>query len=121
MRRATLHAALTHAVTEAGIPVHPWAAVPIRHDGDEVVVVPERGGSDRPASTMPPGTRDVSSATGTSTAGAEATSTQGTVVVPGTLRARYAVAADGLHSPQRRALGLDVPSPEGARRGLRRH
>lgn len=37
------------------------------------------------------------------------------------LRARYVVAADGLHSPQRRASGLDVPSPPGARRGLRRH
>ncbi|MGN6754096.1 MAG: NAD(P)/FAD-dependent oxidoreductase [Intrasporangium sp.] len=40
-----------------------------------------------------------------------------------TLRARYVVAADGLHSPTRRALGLEVPArPRArARHGLRRH
>ncbi|MDI2124694.1 NAD(P)/FAD-dependent oxidoreductase [Yinghuangia seranimata] len=37
------------------------------------------------------------------------------------LRARWLVAADGLHSPLRRALGLDRPSPGPARYGLRRH
>ena len=37
------------------------------------------------------------------------------------LRARYLVAADGLHSPVRRALGLDRPPRGPARRGLRRH
>ncbi|WP_107122001.1 NAD(P)/FAD-dependent oxidoreductase [Streptomyces sp. DSM 15324] len=46
------------------------------------------------------------------------------VTVPGTgLRARWLVAADGLHSPVRRALGLGAP-PRGAgeaRYGLRRH
>lgn len=37
------------------------------------------------------------------------------------LRARWLVAADGLHSPLRRSLGLDAP-PGGVRRyGLRRH
>ncbi len=36
--------------------------------------------------------------------------------------ARYLVAADGLHSPLRRRLGLDAPRPSGrARYGLRRH
>ncbi|GLV83159.1 oxidoreductase [Streptomyces lavendulae subsp. lavendulae] len=41
----------------------------------------------------------------------------------GGLTARYLVAADGLHSPVRRALGLAVPAPVGrpARYGLRRH
>lgn len=34
---------------------------------------------------------------------------------------RHLVAADGLHSPVRRALGLDVPVPGRARFGLRRH
>ena len=39
------------------------------------------------------------------------------------IRARYLVAADGLHSPIRRALGLDVAPATGhaARYGLRRH
>jgi flavin-dependent dehydrogenase len=38
------------------------------------------------------------------------------------IRARYLVAADGLHSPTRRALGLDPASPaRHARYGLRRH
>ncbi|MGP3984908.1 NAD(P)/FAD-dependent oxidoreductase [Streptomyces sp. KR80] len=37
-------------------------------------------------------------------------------------RARWMIAADGLHSPVRRALGLDLPHPRTARRyGLRRH
>jgi flavin-dependent dehydrogenase len=40
-----------------------------------------------------------------------------------TLRARYVVAADGLHSPARRALGLEAPARprSSARHGLRRH
>lgn len=37
------------------------------------------------------------------------------------LRARWLVAADGLHSPIRRALGLDVPDRRLRRYGLRRH
>ena len=38
------------------------------------------------------------------------------------LTARYLVAADGLHSPIRRALRLDVVAPRShARRGLRPH
>lgn len=37
------------------------------------------------------------------------------------LRARWLVAADGLHSPLRRALGLDAPAPGPPRYGLRRH
>jgi flavin-dependent dehydrogenase len=46
------------------------------------------------------------------------------VTVPGTgLRARWLVAADGLHSPLRRRLGLGLPSPAvpAPRYGLRRH
>ncbi|WP_127130147.1 NAD(P)/FAD-dependent oxidoreductase [Georgenia sp. SYP-B2076] len=42
------------------------------------------------------------------------------VVVDGT-PARYLVAADGLHSPLRRSLGLDVPAGRRRRFGLRRH
>lgn len=37
------------------------------------------------------------------------------------LRARYLVAADGLHSPIRRSLGLEQPSPGPRRWGIRRH
>ena len=39
----------------------------------------------------------------------------------GRVRARYVVAADGLHSPVRRALGLEVARRGPARRGLRQH
>lgn len=37
------------------------------------------------------------------------------------LSARYLAAADGLHSPLRRRLGLELPDPRTARYGLRRH
>lgn len=37
------------------------------------------------------------------------------------LRARWLVAADGLHSPTRRALGLSAPARGRVRHGLRRH
>ena len=37
------------------------------------------------------------------------------------VRARHLVAADGLHSPLRRALGLDLPASRHPRFGLRRH
>ncbi|WP_053644388.1 MULTISPECIES: NAD(P)/FAD-dependent oxidoreductase [unclassified Streptomyces] len=44
------------------------------------------------------------------------------VTLPGTgLRARWLVAADGLHSPVRRSLGLRVESCRRPRYGLRRH
>ncbi|WP_431990014.1 NAD(P)/FAD-dependent oxidoreductase [Streptomyces albogriseolus] len=44
------------------------------------------------------------------------------VTVPGAgLRARWLVAADGLHSPVRRSLGLDRPVRTAPRYGLRRH
>ncbi|MFK4148861.1 NAD(P)/FAD-dependent oxidoreductase [Streptomyces sp. NPDC004065] len=44
------------------------------------------------------------------------------VTVPGAgLRARWLVAADGLHSPVRRTLGLDVRTRTPPRYGLRRH
>lgn len=37
------------------------------------------------------------------------------------LRARWLIAADGLHSPVRRRLGLDLPPRRPARYGVRRH
>lgn len=39
----------------------------------------------------------------------------------GDLRARYLAAADGLHSPIRRSLGLNRPAPARRRWGIRRH
>jgi len=39
----------------------------------------------------------------------------------GDLQARYLIAADGLHSPIRRSLGLDRPAPGRRRWGIRRH
>ncbi len=39
----------------------------------------------------------------------------------GHFRARYLAAADGLHSPVRRSLGLERPSPGPRRWGIRRH
>ena len=42
-------------------------------------------------------------------------------VTAGGLRARWLVAADGLHSPARRALGLALPGRGPRRYGLRRH
>lgn len=39
----------------------------------------------------------------------------------GDLRSRYLAAADGLHSPIRRSLGLDLPSRGRRRWGIRRH
>ncbi|MDT5012699.1 MAG: hypothetical protein QOH57_4316 [Mycobacterium sp.] len=44
-----------------------------------------------------------------------------TSVRAGHLRARYLAAADGLHSPIRRSLGLERPSPGPRRWGIRRH
>lgn len=43
-----------------------------------------------------------------------------TVTAAGTT-ARWLIAADGLHSPLRRNLGLDLPGPAHGRYGLRRH
>ncbi|MER5786094.1 FAD-dependent monooxygenase [Streptomyces mobaraensis] len=42
-------------------------------------------------------------------------------VTAGEWRARWLIAADGLHSPLRRALGLDLPARPIVRYGLRRH
>lgn len=44
-----------------------------------------------------------------------------TSVRAGRWRARYLAAADGLHSPIRRSVGLERPSPGARRWGIRRH
>lgn len=50
-----------------------------------------------------------------------AISQDGTSVRCGELRARYLAAADGLHSPIRRSLGLNLPARGRRRWGIRRH
>ncbi|MEU0920235.1 NAD(P)/FAD-dependent oxidoreductase [Streptomyces cyaneofuscatus] len=45
----------------------------------------------------------------------------GRTVTAAGLTARWLIAADGLHSPLRRTLGLDHPAPGPGRYGLRRH
>jgi flavin-dependent dehydrogenase len=50
-----------------------------------------------------------------------AISQDATCVRAGHWRARYLAAADGLHSPIRRSLGLERPSPGPRRWGIRRH
>ena len=53
--------------------------------------------------------------------GARAVTQDDTGVTVDGVRARYLVAADGLHSPIRRGLGLHVPAARHPRFGLRRH
>lgn len=77
VRRTALHAALSNAVTAAGVPVLARPVGEVEQDDDSVTA-----------------------------AG---------------LRARYLAAADGLHSPVRRQLGLERPGSAVPRYGLRRH
>ncbi len=96
VRRTVLHAALREAVAAAGVEVVPGTVGALRQDDDGVLAELAAPGAGRTAPTAP--TAEV--------------------------RARYLVAADGLHSPLRRRLGLDVartPSARPARFGLRRH
>ncbi|MCK0112553.1 FAD-dependent monooxygenase [Ornithinimicrobium sp. F0845] len=93
VRRTELHAALAAAAERAGVEVVPRAMSALTQDPTGVRVDLDGAG---PSS----GVRSGPSAS---------------------VRGRFVVAADGLHSPTRRLLGLDVP-PRGVRRfGLRRH
>lgn len=94
VRRTTLTAALEARAQQLGV-LRVHAAV----DADEVV----RSGWTTDAAPRP-------------TAVAWRSGTGAPVV-----RARWLVAADGLHSPLRRAAGLDAPARGPARFGLRRH
>ena len=77
VRRTVLHAALTSALQDAGVPVDPRPVRAVDEAGDHVVVDGEP--------------------------------------------ARFLVAADGLHSPVRRLVGLDSPVDGRRRFGLRCH
>lgn len=77
VRRTALHAALSDAVTAAGVTVVHTDCAEMRQDSSSVRV--------------------------------------------GDMRARYLAAADGLHSPIRRSLGLEVPTGGRRRWGIRRH
>lgn len=77
VRRTTLHAALSDALEEAGVPVEPEPVRSVRDAGDHVLVDGEP--------------------------------------------TRHLIAADGLHSPVRRLLDLEVPARGPRRFGLRCH
>jgi flavin-dependent dehydrogenase len=96
VRRLELHAALTARVASLGIPVTPGRVTGFTQDAAGVTA------DIRPTSVRTPGA-SVGPACGES------------------LTARYLVAADGLHSPIRRSLGLDPPPAQHIRYGLRRH
>lgn len=93
IRRTRLHAALMARVTAVGIPVVRGKVTAVRQDREWV----EASVRVSPAVPPDPGT-------------------------PGTLRSRWLVAADGLRSPLRDAVGLALPAGAAPRRyGLRRH
>lgn len=96
VRRTDLHAALAGAAGDAGIDVIPAAAREIRQTGRYVEAILSRRADGHAADPDGPA-RD------------------------STVRARYLAAADGLHSPLRKRLGLALPSPGPRRYGLRRH
>ena len=107
VRRTTLHAALRTRVEQAGIEVLPLTAAvtrsPDRRPDGERAPEGDRGWPADHVRVPTTGARG----------------TMGPV-----LRGRYVIAADGLHSPTRRALGLGTDRGSGGHRrryGLRRH
>ena len=104
VRRTMLHAALAARAAGLGIPV-----LPARVTG----FVQDRGGvtaTFRDSAAVARGGASAAPA-GEARAG----------VAEAQVRARYLVAADGLHSAIRRACGLEPPAPRHPRFGLRRH
>ncbi len=93
VRRTTLHSALREAVASAGVEVLPLAADGLDQDDEGVTVHAHPPGRG--------GRRGHRSRT--------------------TVRGAYVLAADGLHSPTRRALGLEVAARGPRRHGQRRH
>ncbi|MFZ1285998.1 MAG: NAD(P)/FAD-dependent oxidoreductase [Candidatus Phosphoribacter sp.] len=97
VRRTTLHAHLRTAVDAAGAITVTGSVTGLAQDDDGVTV--------QVTSRKPPGFPSSTHATETLHR----------------LRARYVVAADGLHSPTRRLLSLGAPSHGPQRYGLRQH
>jgi flavin-dependent dehydrogenase len=104
VRRTTLHAALAARAAGLGIPVLPARVTGFVQDRGGVTVTLRGSGA---------AARGGASAAPAGEVRADAAEAQ--------VRARYLVAADGLHSAIRRACGLDPPPPRHPRFGLRRH
>lgn len=105
VRRTVLHGTLSTAVARAGVEVLPLSMEGIEQDPRGVSVLTRAG---RAAAGSGRG--------GVSDGGRGGSHRGGPV-----LRGRYLVAADGLHSPTRRLLGLGRPSPGTRRHGLVAH
>jgi flavin-dependent dehydrogenase len=104
VRRTTLHAALAARAAGLGIPVLPARVTRFVQDrGGVTAALRDSAAAARGGASAAPG--------GEARAGA----------AEAQVRARYLVAADGLHSAIRRQCGLDPPSPRHPRFGLRRH
>jgi flavin-dependent dehydrogenase len=93
VRRTVLHAALAARAAELAIPVRAARITGFRQDRDQVTARCHVVSGDLDSGDM----------------------------ASGEITARYLVAADGLHSPLRRACGLDPPPARHRRYGLRRH
>ncbi|WP_256829779.1 NAD(P)/FAD-dependent oxidoreductase [Ornithinimicrobium faecis] len=98
VRRTALHAALAAAVERAGVEVVPRAMSGLTQDDTGVQVELEDPGGGTLPGVM-----------------------EATESMESTVRARFVVAADGLHSPTRRLVGVEVPRRGTRRFGLRRH
>jgi flavin-dependent dehydrogenase len=104
VRRTTLHAALAARAAGLGIPVLPARVTGFVQDrGGVTATLRDSAAVARGGASAAPG--------GEARAGAAETR----------VRARYLVAADGLHSAIRRECGLDPPPSRHPRFGLRRH
>ncbi|MFC6086519.1 NAD(P)/FAD-dependent oxidoreductase [Sphaerisporangium aureirubrum] len=102
VRRTCLHEALAGRAAALGVTVVRGKVTAVRQDSGGVRAEVRRTGA-KDTGESPPGAED-------HTDGGE------------TIRARWLVAADGLHSPLRDALGLGLPDGAAPRRyGLRRH
>jgi flavin-dependent dehydrogenase len=97
VRRVELHAALSARAAALGIEVLPARVASFTQDEEGVM-----------AALRPTSVSTADAGTGLGDFGRPIT-------------ARYLVAADGLHSPIRRSLGLDPPPAQHIRYGLRRH
>ncbi|MEW9531109.1 NAD(P)/FAD-dependent oxidoreductase [Microbispora sp. NPDC049125] len=126
VRRTALHAALARRAAQLGVVVVPGRVEGLRQDADGVraTVRPSP-----PRVTAPTGTADgpygarsrsLDRAPDLRVDGVPDLGAEGGGVAH-ELAARWLVAADGLHSPVRAALGLELPASAPRRYGLRRH
>ncbi|MEU8059288.1 NAD(P)/FAD-dependent oxidoreductase [Microbispora bryophytorum] len=117
VRRTALHTALAHRARDLGVRVVPGRVDAVRAAGEgvraHVAGGPEQGGSELSGPDL----------CGPELCGPELCGPElcGPELCGREFGARWLVAADGLHSPIRARLGLDLPSGGPRRYGLRRH